>query len=52
MTILEIKCKSDIFLLKIDQEIARNLENKPKNITTDNGELTLYMLPGSKSGQF
>ena len=37
-------------MLKIDQWSAKNLENKPKNITTNNGELRLNMLPGSKSG--
>ena len=52
VTILEIKCNSGVFLLKIDQGNARNLQNKPKNITTDNGELTLHMVPGSKSGEF
>ena len=50
--IFEIKCSSDVFLLKIDQGIAKNHENIPKNITTDYGELTLHnMLPGSKSKQ-
>ena len=36
------------YCYKIDQGIAKSLENKPKNITTDNGELTLHtsMLPG------
>ena len=46
------KCNSDAFLLKIDQGNAKHFENKPKNITTDYCELTLYMLPGSKSGLF
>ena len=39
------------FCYKSDQGIAKNLENKQKTIfTTENVELTLHMLPGSKSG--
>ena len=51
VTILEIKCNSDAFLLKIDQGNANILKTNHKNITTGYGELTLHMHLGSKSGQ-
>ena len=42
--IFEIKCSSDVFLLKIDQRIEEIIKTNPRNVTTDYGELTLNML--------
>ena len=52
-TIIEKNGNSDVFLLKFDQGIEEILKIKPRNIAirTDYGELTLHMLPGSKSRQ-
>ena len=51
-TLLEKKGNSDVFLLQIDRGIEEILKIKPRNIAiiTDY-ELTLHMLPGSKSRQ-
>ena len=46
-TIVEIKCNSDAFLLKIHQGIAKKLKILQ---TTDYGEIRLYILPGSILG--
>ena len=45
------KGNSDVFLLNIDRGIEEILKIELRNIAirTDYGELTLYMLPGSKS---
>ena len=51
MTIIEKRCNSYVFLLKIDQRIEEILKIKPRNIAirTEIGKLTLDILPGFKS---